>query len=60
VTKTDEAELPLVNGIDKIKILKCTVTKKEIIKGRDGDFLVNNCGPVVFKKRARKAKLAHH
>jgi hypothetical protein len=56
VIKTDDAELPMVNGIDKIKILKCTVTKKEIIKGRDGDFLVNNCGPVLFKKRHPKLK----
>jgi hypothetical protein len=40
-----------VNGIDKIKTLKCTVTKKEIVKGRDGDLLVNNCGAVLFKQR---------
>lgn len=48
------AELPMVNGIDKIKILKCKVIKKEIIKGRDGDFIVNNCGPVLSRKRATK------
>lgn len=44
----------MVTGIDKIKTLKCTVTKKEIIKGRDGDLIVNNCGPVLFKKRVAK------
>lgn len=44
--------MPVLNGIDKIKTLKCTVTKKEIVKGRDGDLLVNNCGPVLFKKRS--------
>jgi len=47
----------MINGIDKIKILKCTVIKKEIVKGRDGDFIVNNCGPVFFKKRKREESL---
>lgn len=46
----------MVNGIDKIKILKCKVIKKEIIKGHDGDFIVNNLGPVLFKKRPPKEK----
>ena len=46
--------MPQVNGIDKIKTLTCTVTKKEIVKGRDGDLLVNNCGPVLFKHRRVK------
>jgi hypothetical protein len=41
----------MVNGIEHIKTLKCTIIKKEIIKGRDGDLLVNNLGPVVFKRR---------
>jgi len=46
----------MVPGINKIKTLRCTVTKKEIVKGRDGEFLVNNCGPVLFKKRTRQQK----
>jgi hypothetical protein len=41
----------MVNGIEHIKTLKCTIIKKEIIKGRDGDLIVNNLGPVVFKRR---------
>jgi hypothetical protein len=45
------AELPLVNGVDKIRVLRKSIVKKEIIKGRDGEFIINNCGPVSFKKR---------
>jgi hypothetical protein len=44
----------VVPGIDKIRIVKCNVIKKEIIKGCDGDFIVHNKGPVLFKKRQSK------
>ena len=42
-----------VVGIDRIKVLKCQIIKKEIIKGRDGDVITNNLGPVLFKRRAK-------
>lgn len=45
-----------MNGIEKIKVLKCTVIKKEIIKGRDGDLIVNDCGPFNTKKRQKNVE----
>ena len=44
----------MVNGIDKIKVLSCKVTKKEILKSRDGQILVNNCGQHFFKKQKKQ------
>ena len=44
----------MIQGIEKIKVLKCVIIKKEISKGRDGELIVNNCGPVVFKKRKNR------
>jgi hypothetical protein len=41
----------MVNGLDKIKILKCKVVKKIITRKDDGEVIVTNCGPVTFKKR---------
>lgn len=41
----------MVNGIDKIKVLKYTVVKKIITRKDDGEIIVTNCGPVSFKKR---------
>ena len=51
ITNPEDAELPMVNGLDKIKILKCKVVKKIITRKDDGEVIVTNCGPVTFKKR---------